>query len=156
MRVRPPTRRKFLKMALAVPVVGVMASPAWATKSPVFKTAGVAIKGYDPVAYFTALEPVFGSNSHMLKWRGAIWRFSSAENMAAFEMNPHTFAPQFGGYCAFVMSQGVIADSVPEAWTVYQDKLYLNFSTEARGFWRRNIADYIEAANSFWPDILHG
>lgn len=155
MQLRPPTRRKFLKMALAVPAMGAMIAPAWAT-SPVFKSGDVAIQGYDPVAYFTALKPVLGNDSHRLKWRGAIWRFSSARNMAAFETNPHTFAPQYGGYCAFVMSQGVIADSVPEAWTIYQDKLYLNFSTEARGFWRKDIADYIEAANSFWPEILHG
>lgn len=156
MNPRPPTRRKFLKMALAVPAMGVVTGSAWAGTSPVYKTAGAAIQGYDPVAYFTALKPVLGSDAHMLKWRGAIWRFSSAANMATFEMNPHTFAPQYGGYCAFVMSQGVIAESTPKAWTVYQDKLYLNFSTQARGFWRRDIASYIEAANSFWPEILRG
>lgn len=155
MQPRPPTRRKFMKMALAVPAIGAMASPVWAI-SPVFKTDGFAIQGYDPVAYFTALKPVLGSDRHMLKWRGAIWRFSSAGNMVAFEMSPHIFAPQYGGYCAFVMSQGMIADSIPEAWTIYQDKLYLNFSTQARGFWRRDIAGYIEAANSFWPEILQG
>lgn len=139
---------------MAAPAIGAMTGSARAATSPVYNTAGVAIQGYDPVAYFTELKPVFGSNAYMLKWRGAIWRFSSAANMAAFEMDPHTFAPQYGGYCAFVMSQGVIADSIPEAWTIYQDKLYLNFSIRARGFWRRDMAGYIEVANSFWPEIL--
>ena len=74
------------------------AGTAWA-KSPVLKNwRGWAVKGYDVVAYFTEGKPVKGIKDHQYEWKDAIWRFSSAENLAAFKVDPEKYAPQYGGY----------------------------------------------------------
>jgi YHS domain-containing protein len=84
----------------------------------------VAIKGYDPVAYFKSGKPVEGTGTHEHRWMGATWRFASAANRDAFAADPQRYAPQFGGYCAWAVSQGYTADIDPEAWTIVGDKLY--------------------------------
>ena len=84
----------------------------------------------------------------------ATWRFSSEENRAAFAANPEAYAPQYGGYCAYAVSQGYTASTTPEAWTIVEDKLYLNFSTSVRRRWERDIPGHIAAANANWPDVL--
>jgi len=85
---------------------------------------------------------------------GAIWRFSNPENMAAFEMNPRAYAPQYGGYCAYAMAQGAVATTVPEAWTIQDGKLFLNFSTGVRQLWKKDVPGYVAAADRHWPDAL--
>lgn len=149
------TRRTFLRLALTLPLAGVVSGPAWANAPEIFNTGGLAIHGYDPVAYFTAGKPVDGQDAHALKWMGATWRFSNAKNMAAFEANPHVYAPKYGGYCAYAMSQGAIATTVPEAWTIHEGSLYLNFSTGVRGIWRSDIPGHIVAADDNWPAVLN-
>lgn len=149
------TRRIFIGFAIAVPVIGTMVRPALASTPEVFNTGGVAIHGYDPVGYFTQGKPLDGADEFRLRWMGAIWRFASAENMAAFEANPKAYAPRFGGYCAYAMSKGAIATSVPEAWTIHDGRLYLNFSTAVRGIWRTDIAGNVAAAEQVWPQILN-
>jgi len=150
------TRRAFIKLAIAAPIVGGMLKPALAATPEIFNTNGYAIHGYDPVAYFTNAKAVDGNDTYMLRWMGADWRFSSAKNMGAFEANPRSFAPRYGGYCAYAMSQGAIATSVPEAWTIHKGALYLNYSTGVRGIWKKDIPGYIAAANDYWPGILNG
>lgn len=149
-----PNRRAVLGLALSMPFI-LSARPLWAGASPdVFNTGGVAINGYDPVGYFDQGKPIEGSRDLQVKWKGAIWRFASPEHMAAFEMNPHHFAPRYGGYCAYAVSQGSLATTVPEAWTVYNDRLYLNFSTGVRSIWQKDIPGYVMAANENWPEVL--
>ena len=151
-----PNRRTILGLALSSPLI-LSTRPLWAAASPeVFNTGGVAINGYDPVGYFDEGKPVEGSIDLQMKWMGAIWRFASPDHMLAFEMNPHRFAPEYGGYCAYAVSQGAIATTVPEAWTVHDDKLYLNFSTGVRTIWQKDIPGYVEAANKNWPEVLSG
>lgn len=149
------TRRSFLGYAIALPVSGLFATQASARTAEIFNTAGIAIHGYDPVAYFKVGNVVDGTDAHALRWMGVTWRFSNAANMAAFEADPHRFEPQFGGYCAYAMSKGAIANTVPEAWTIHQGKLYLNFSTGVREIWRQDMGGYIEAAKKYWPAILN-
>lgn len=150
-----PNRRSFLGFALALATLTISPHAAFAGAPEVFNTAGIAINGYDPVAYFKANKPVQGKPDLALKWMGVTWYFSSAANMATFEADPHGFAPQYGGYCAYAMSQGAIANTVPEAWTVNQGKLYLNFSTGVRGIWKKDISGHVKAANTYWPAILN-
>lgn len=150
------TRRAFLKLAVAMPIVGGMLRPAFAATPEIFNTNGYAIHGYDPVAYFTNAKAVDGKDAHMLRWMGVDWRFSNAQNLSEFEADPWAYAPKYGGYCAFAMSKGAIATSVPEAWTIHKGALYLNFSTGVRSIWRKDIPGNIEAANGYWPEILNG
>lgn len=148
------TRRSLLGMTLALPALTMATRPAMAAEPPVFAIDGIAIRGADPVAFFTDGAPVQGSPDHALMWDGAIWHFSSAANMERFEMNPTAYAPRYGGYCAFAMSRGYIAASVPEAWTIHEDRLYLNFSLSVRSRWATDIPGNIAKADAHWPAIL--
>ncbi len=115
----------------------------------------LAIRGYDPVAYFTAGAPVEGSSSYEYEWNGATWRFSSAANKALFAANPETYAPQYGGYCAKALSEGNIASTVPEAWDIVDGKLYLNYSLDVQKQWKGDVPGNIAKANALWPNILN-
>jgi YHS domain-containing protein len=114
---------------------------------------GIAIKGYDPVAYFTIGAAVEGSAEHSLEWGGAVWFFSSVENLEAFRSDPERYAPRYGGYCAWAAAKGYLADIDPEAFTVYNDRLYLNFSKSIKRRWDRDKDGNIEAADANWPEI---
>lgn len=148
-----PTRRSFLIMASA----GLLLpSAALAGRPRTYATLGYAIGGFDPVAYFTEGAPVEGSNAWLLMWNGAIWRFANERNRLRFEMNPQAFAPRYGGYCAYAVAQGATASTVPEAWTVQEGRLYLNYSLDVRSLWRQDIPGNIARADENWPGVLAG
>lgn len=88
----------------------------------------VAIKGYDPVAYFTESRPIKGNADFEYSWKDANWRFSNAENLALFKENPEKYAPQYGGYCAYAVAKNTTANIDPTQFTIVDDKLYLNFN----------------------------
>ena len=98
---------------------------------------GVAIKGYDPVAYFTEGAPVEGSEDFTAMHDGATYHFASAANRDAFLADPEKYAPQYGGFCAYAVAQGATAPIDPEAFTVLDEKLYLNYSDHVRAQWRK-------------------
>ena len=148
------TRRTVLSLLIAAPAVAALAPNAMAQSSQIYAENGIAVDGTDVVAYFTESAPVAGNPAITLDWMGVKWRFSSQENRAAFEANPAAYAPQYGGYCAYAVSQGYTAPTVPEAWTIYDGKLYLNFSTGVRSRWERDIPGHIAAANANWPGVL--
>jgi hypothetical protein len=148
------TRRMFVLSVTALPVAAALSLPAFAASPEVFSAGGVAINGYDPVAYFTQMKPVKGTPANMLDWNGASWQFASASNRAAFEANPRAYAPQYGGYCAYAVAQGYTAKTDPDAWTIVQGKLYLNFSKSVRRRWERDIPGQVAAADMNWPGVL--
>lgn len=120
---------------------------------PVFQDSGLAIHGYDPVAYFTVGKPVPGKEEFEYKYQGATWRFASAANQDAFAKDPAKYAPQYGGYCAFGMSRGYAVSTEPDAWTIVKGKLYLNYNVDVLKQWSQDIPGYIEKANTNWPKI---
>jgi hypothetical protein len=91
---------------------------------------GLALKGYDAVAYFNEGNAVEGKKEFEHSWLDATWRFSTAENRDLFAKDPEKYAPQFGGYCAFGVTGGYLAPVDPTAWKVVDDKLYLNYDSE--------------------------
>lgn len=142
----------LLFAAFAVPTsVLAAASPA-----PEISTAtdGLAAGGYDVTAYFRHGKPVPGSAVHQLRYKGATWRFASAESQATFLADPAAFAPQFGGYCAWAVSQGYIAPGDPQQWKIVDGKLYLNFNARAKQLWEANQAAAIERGHANWPNVL--
>jgi YHS domain-containing protein len=147
-------RRHVLTLALSLPLAGLTARAALAGEPPVYSNGGFAINGFDPVAYFTEEKPVAGSADFTYDWDGATWRFGSADNRDAFMANPAAFAPQYGGYCAFAVSKGYTASTDPDAWTVYEGKLYLNYSKGVRRRWSRDIPGNIAAGDANWPTVL--
>ena len=129
-------------------------SQALAGKPEVFSGSDGAINGYDPVSYFTEGKPVKGIEQHSFIWNGATFRFSSAKNLELFSNDPSMYAPQYGGYCAYAVSKGATASTVPDAWTIVDDKLYLNYSLSVMRQWRSDIPENIAAADGNWPDVL--
>ena len=147
-------RRATLGLIAAAPFAYALTTrPAFAREPEVFQNP-IAINGTDPMAYFDDRAPVPGSADHLVSWNGADWHFASAENAARFRARPDAFAPVFGGYCAFAASRGYLAPTIPEAWTIYEDKLYLNANLRARELWLEDVPGNIAAGLNNWPAIL--
>jgi YHS domain-containing protein len=123
-------------------------------REPVMPTnavAGVAVKGYDPVAYFTDHKPVPGNPGIETRWHGVTYQFALDEHRKAFIASPDHYAPQFGGFCAFAISRGTIADVDPSEWAVVNDNLYLNNNAVAQHIWDTDRPGNIRAGNKNWP-----
>ncbi|GMQ46556.1 YHS domain-containing (seleno)protein [Vibrio sp. 10N] len=115
---------------------------------------GKAIRGYDPVAYFTEGKPVKGDRDYTYRWNKAKWYFSSQKHLDLFIENPNKYAPQYGGYCAWAVSKGYTAKIDPNAWYLHNDKLYLNYSRSVQSTWQQDIPGNIASAVKNWPTLL--
>ena len=115
---------------------------------------GVAIKGYDPVAYFTDGKPAKGASVYSFEWNGAEWRFASAAHRDLFKADPAKYAPQYGGYCAWAVSRGYTAGIDPDAWKIVSGRLYLNYSMKVQQQWSEDIPGNVAKAEENWPKIL--
>ena len=149
--------KRTLVLPLLIVVVALAAAPL-AALSPVNKTlfGGVAIDGYDPVAYFLDGAPREGSKSFAFEWNGATWRFASAEHRDLFAATPEKFAPQYGGYCAWAVGHGYTAAIDPDAWTIREGKLYLNYDLEIREQWLGDAPGWIAKGDVHWPKLVAG
>jgi hypothetical protein len=150
-------RRHALATLAGAPVAtllpgAVLADPV----SPICAPHDLAMRGADVVAYFTDGAHLPGRPEHALKWRGAVWQFDRVETMAAFEMDPLAYSPQFGGYCTLAMSFGMISPCDPDAFLVHDGALYLCSSPLAMIGLRRDIPGRIAAARANWPAVLDG
>ncbi len=121
--------------------------------SEIFSTSDGAVQGYDVVIYFTDHKPVKGSKEFTANHAGETWHFASAGNLKKFKASPEKYMPQFGGYCAYGMSRGYKAKTDPEAWTIVDGKLYLNYNTEVRKIWNEKQGEFINKGNSNWPTV---
>jgi YHS domain-containing protein len=144
----------FIITGTALYLTIISAALAGPPVDPVNKDrSGVALKAHDPVAYFTLSKPVKGSAQFSQAWMGATWWFATAENRDLFSANPEKYAPQFGGYCAWAVSQGYTAEIDPEAWKLVDGKLYLNYSKQVQKKWEQDVSKRIEQANKNWPTL---
>ena len=135
-------------------LLGILTVPALALDDAVNtgRFNDTAIEGYDPVAYFTQGKPVKGSDEFEYAWRGGNWRFASQDSLERFRADPEKFAPQYGGWCAYAMSdRGRTVRIDPEAWTIRNGKLYLNYSQSVRNVWQEAVDANIAEANRFYP-----
>ncbi len=115
---------------------------------------GVANRGFDTVAYFTTSKAVQGHSRFSYEYEGATWHFASAANRDLFSRNPHRYVPQYGGYCAYAVSQGALADGDPRLWKIVNGKLYLNLNKKVQRIWQADITGYITKAANNWPKVL--
>lgn len=140
--------KKIIFLAFAIlPIVSTHA------QHEVFINTGLAIRGYDPVAYFKDQKAVKGKPELHYTWNDATWLFSSEQNLNDFRNAPEKYAPQYGGYCAYGTSEGHKAPTDPEAWTIADGKLYLNYSKDVRSVWLKDQHHCIQKANANWPKI---
>lgn len=118
-----------------------------------FERDGVAIEGYDPVAYFTEKQPVQGKKEFTAEYKGSTFLFSSAANRDKFKASPEAFAPQFNGFCAYGTAGGYKAKSDGTAFSVIDGKLYLNYNSLVRMRWSLDSTGYINKAVANWPAV---
>ncbi len=143
-----------LILASLVALLGAFGAVARADAPMFYSNGGAAINGYDPVAYFTRGEPTKGKAGYSVTWKGAVWRFVSLENRDTFEANPRAYAPQYGGYCAYAVSQGRRDPTKPDAWRIVDGKLYLIRTRVVRSVWAMDLKANIANGNANWPDVL--
>ena len=144
----------FLLIASVVSASWLGSAVAGSSPSPVaaVNTAdGLALKGYDPVAYFTDGQPTKGTDQYSFEWKGVTYRFASAENLQRFKADPDKYLPQYGGYCAYAMSLDRIADIDPHRWAIVGGRLYLNNGYLAQDLWSLNKSGNIASADRNWP-----
>jgi len=143
--------------AIAVLIVGIIppGQSRAAASGPVVANAqtGLAISGFDPVAYFTDKQPRFGRSDLELRLGGAVWRFSNPGNRAAFEENPEVYRPRFGGYDPVAIARGASVPGHPLFWAVTAERLYLFYSAETRDKFRADPGRIIAAAERKWPAV---
>ena len=119
-----------------------------------FERDGLAIDGYDPVAYFTEQKPVKGSPEFHADFQSSTFQFASSANRDAFAADPGRYAPRYGGYCAYGMAKGYKAKVDPAAFTVVDGSLYLNYNDTVRSQWLSDIFGYIRKADANWPEAM--
>lgn len=146
------TRRQLLAavlagVALVIPLAALAAGPVNVD------ARGVAVHGYDPVAYFEVGKPVKGSPEFSTAWRGATYWFSNATHLKTFLADPARYEPQYGGYCAYGVAQGVKPDIDPLAFAVVDGKLFLNLSPGVQKRWQADIPGHIQKATQNWPTL---
>jgi YHS domain-containing protein len=145
--------RTPLLALLALLFVGAMSSASQAGEAVNTDKTGVAINGYDPVAYFTDGKPVKGDFQNASTVDGATYWFASADHKKLFEANPQKYLPQFGGYCAFGVSIGKKFNADPSVWKIIDGKLYLNLNAAIGEKFAVDTAAKLKAADAAWPAI---
>ncbi len=155
-----PSRRTLLIAGGGAAVGAVLAarfvlSPKEYAPEPVFTEDGLAIRGYDPVAYFTDGQPVEGDPAHSTEWQGATWRFASAGNREMFLAEPEKYAPQYGGFCAWaVAAKGKLYSTQPDNWTIHDGRLFLNYNDDIQARFETDIPGFVAEADRRWPEIM--
>lgn len=149
-------KKELKKQLLTVAIIFISTiSIVQAQKSPVYAPNGVALGGYDPVAFFTQSKPVKGSASYSYNWEGVNWLFTDKSDLEKFKAEPMKFAPQYGGYCAYGTSQGHKAPTQADTWTIVNNKLYFNYNSKVKDIWTKNQSALIDSANRKWSTVMN-
>jgi YHS domain-containing protein len=143
--------KKFASRIAAGLMASLLASQVWA--GDFFEVDGLALRGYDPVAYVEAERPTPGDPAHAFTYKGSKFLFASAANRAKFVAAPESYAPQFGGFCALGTANGYKVATEPDAFKVVGGKLYLNYNRKVLDLWSKDTTGYIAKANENWPAV---
>jgi YHS domain-containing protein len=144
-------KQLFLIVLLLVAAVSVTAQ----TKKLInVDKNGIALKGYDPVAFFTQNKPVIGTAEFESKYNGGRYLFASAEDKAAFDANPAKYEPQFGGFCAFGVSRGHTAPIKVEAFQIVNGRLLMQYDLTVRKDFQKDTEGNLKKADENWPGVV--
>ncbi|MGE0204803.1 MAG: YHS domain-containing (seleno)protein [Hyphomicrobiaceae bacterium] len=153
------------KSLVALALAGLIATSGQAAAGPEVNTAtgavlvtgkpapGLAVHGFDVVAYFTEQRPVQGDAKFAHVHKEATYRFATEANLAAFKANPTKYAPAYGGYCAYGVSVGAKFDGDPRYWKIVDGKLYLNLDAGIQAAWLKDVPGAIRKADVIWPKL---
>ena len=145
--VRLSRRFLFVLAALTVTAAAIGADPVHRDRR------GVALGGYDPVAYFTAGQPVKGDQAIARQHEGTTYYFASVANRDAFAKEPARYLPQYGGFCAWAVSRGYTAPTDPLAWKIVDGRLFLNYSRDVQQKWQGDAPGNIRKGDANWPAL---
>jgi YHS domain-containing protein len=137
-----------LALGLAAPLFGQSKSLLNLDKS------GLALQGYDPVAFFTEKKPVKGKPELKSTFHGATYQFASAEDKAVFDKDPAKYEPAYGGYCAYGVSRNKLAPIDPAASQVVDGRLLLQYSKGVRDEFNKDVQGNLTKANANWPGLV--
>jgi hypothetical protein len=143
-------------IALAITVLAPAARAGLTEQIVVDWHSGLAIDGYDPVAFFTDGKPVPGSSTFELRYDRAVWRFCNIGNRAAFAERPDVYMPQYGGYDPVGIARGVAVPGNPELWTIVENRLFLFYNAAQRAKFLNDSDRFIATASRKWPDVRGG
>jgi len=158
----PASRGLSRRIALVLGAATLFASSLAFAAPPVNTLKGglfggrtdTAILGYDPVAYFTDGKPAKGQDAFAFEWMGAKWKFASQARLDLFKANPEKYAPQYGGYCAYGVSQDNLVSIEPDKFKVIDGKLYLNYDADVQAKWIKDPAGYNKLADAKFQTLL--
>ena len=155
---KPPYVRLTAAFAAAVAAAGLaLALPLAAATTElvvVDRHTGLAIGGFDPVAYFTDGAPTFGKSEHEYAFAGGVWRFRNAGNRGAFIADPAVYSPRFGGYDPLGVARGVATPGNPQLWVRRDDRIYLFHKAESRAAFAADPQAAVAAAEGQWPQVM--
>lgn len=149
---------KRLSMILLLAAQALFSTQALAASDPIYTGffSNKALEGYDTVAYFTEGKPVEGKSEFKARYQGADWLFANQKHLDMFTDNPEKYAPQYGGYCAWAVgAKNQLAPGDPHQWTIYQDKLYINYDQSVQDTWLPKKEAFIQSADANWPKVLN-
>jgi YHS domain-containing protein len=143
-----------MKKSILILFVALLSATTFAqTAKHINLKNNIAIQGYDLVAFFESNKAIEGKKEISSKYNGAIYYFSSESNKALFLKKPEYYLPQFGGFCAYGMSEGYEAPIQPEAFTIVDNKLFLNYNLKVKEMWSKEQTARIEKATVNWEKI---
>src|SRR5947209_4823801 len=154
-------RKRYLRFGMVLSLaLGMVAgtnapAPRAATTERIVvdQHTGLAIFGVDPVAYFTDRKPVPGHPDFEYRHAGAIWRFANEGNRAAFAAEPDIYMPRYGGYDAIGITRGVATPGFPALWALFEQRLYLFYTADARAAFLADPASAIASASARWAAV---
>jgi len=141
-------------IVLVLFLLGIPAFPQMPKTLQNLDKNSVAIQGYDPVAFFTQNKPVKGSAEFQSSYRGATYYFVSTEDKATFDAAPGKYEPQFGGYCAYGVSQGHLAPVKIEAFQIVNGRLLMQYDLDVKGKFNKDQAGSLQKADQNWPGLI--
>jgi YHS domain-containing protein len=156
----PRTFNRHAAMWLAAGALFASAAVMAAQPTNTLKTglfggrSDTAILGYDPVAYFTDGKPAKGQDALAFDYQGAKWKFASQAHLDLFKADPQKYAPQYGGYCAYGVSQDSLVSIEPDKFKIVDGKLYLNYDADVQAKWLKDPAGYIKQADAKFQALL--
>lgn len=142
------------KILWAVVMLSGLVSLAGAKELLNLDRQGVAIQGYDPVAFFSDSRPTKGNPQIQSEYKGAKYYFASAEHKAAFDKDPARYEPQFGGYCAYGVSHGSRAPIKIEAWQIVNGRLLMQYDLGVKDEFNKDQQGTLKKADQNWPGLV--
>lgn len=149
-RAAPVAALAGLMFASVAPIVA-----ATTEQIVVDRNSGLAIHGFDPIAYFTDGAPLVGRGEFEYRHAGAVWRFRNPGNLAAFAADPDVYMPRFGGYDPVGVSRGVAAAGDPRIFLIADERLYLFHTPENKAVFSVDRERFVTAADEVWPSVLN-